>query len=209
MKYFENYNDACQNCDIITKKTDMFSQETIVKAEPIRFKCGYDYYTYLHPDSFSEDKLTLPEDDNGIILFDLQYKSSPQGEEFSIRSIDWGRNPNALIINIDTKENIRLERNYSYEGNFFSINKHDFLKCCEAKTIYFQLRNRDNILYEDTSSRNDMILYFQALYNEVVDDTKYQDAKETLMIKCQKGLDAYKQWKEPCKAGKKGWKWFG
>ncbi len=187
MKYFENYNDACQNCDIITKKTDMFSHETIVLAEKIIFKCGADYYDFLHPDdSIYWESIPLIKG-----VYDLQYKSSPQGEEFSI-DYDRGGGPDVMIININMRDNVRLEK----RGTDFSIKKQDFIKCCEAKTIRFQLRYLDNVVYENSSSQDDMILFFQALYNEVIDDTKYQDAKEILNAKCKKKLEEYRQWRE-------------
>lgn len=192
MRVFEYNIDKAQIDDIINKKEDAFSHELIIRTESyvikdafhFTAKDGYNYFRNHDRDYY------LPE---GKQMFEIQYKSTPNGEELSIDPMQKG--VDKLIININGNANITLKK-YGYADDCFLISRRDFIKCCEAKTLRFQLSKGNDIVYEDTTSRDDLILYFQALYHEVIDDTKYQEAKETLNIKCQNELNAYKEWNE-------------
>lgn len=184
--------DNFQIDDVITKKEDAFSKELIIQTKFFRveselLEVGRYTYSYYRNQKYHN----LPDDKE--VIFDILFKSTPQGEEFLIEPMQNG--VDKLIININENANITLKK-YGYADDYFSISKQDFIKCCEAKTIRFQLRRGNDIVYEDTTSRDDLLLYFQTLYHEAIDDTKYQDAKETLLIKCKKELDAYKEWEK-------------
>ncbi len=177
----DNANEQLKN--VITIKEDKFTQELIVKTETFRMKGIVN--NFAGKSFLGKEYLCFPAEKH---MIELQYKSSPSGEEFSIFPL-WER-VNKLNININGNTNISLGK-YAYTEEYFSISKADFIKCCEAKTLYIQLREDDNICYEDESSREDIILYFQTLYNEVIDGAKYQDSKEKLVNISQKTLVAY------------------
>ena len=192
--------DNFQIDDVITKKEDAFSKELIIQTKIFVIESELlevnNRYTYFRNQKYHK----LPEGKE--VVFDILFKSTPNGEDFFIYPKGTALVIDELNILINGNATITL-RKYGCADDCFSISKQDFIKCCEAKTFSFQFRRKNNSVYEDTSSREDIILYFQALYYEAIDDTKYQDAKEALMIKCQKGLDAYKQWAEQHKKKEK------
>lgn len=101
-----------------------------------------------------------------------------------------------MIINIDDKENIRLDLE---EGGLylamFPIDKELFLKCCYAKKLEFKItkENEESIIVKgyydfdpetgaeidvngDVVPENNLILDFQALYNYVIDLNMFTEA---------------------------------
>ena len=101
-----------------------------------------------------------------------------------------------MIINIDDRENIRLdlEKGGLYLA-FFPIEKDLFLKCCNAKKLEFKITKENGEYisvkgYYDFDSEtgaeidvngdvvpeNDLILNFQALYNYIIDSSMFTDA---------------------------------
>ncbi len=209
MRHFKNYNEAYQNCDIISKTEDKFTQETTVQTNHILLDfealdikpidAVYEYDKFFNgdykPNLISrfglrvDDELIVP----GINLnMDIQYKSSQKGEEFSI-VLRNRRYENVIIININGHTNIRLEMDEN-RLDVFPIANGDFIKCCEAKTLSFQERKDDKVSFEFDC--DDFILFFQAMYNEVIDNGKYQDAAAILKSKCQKELEEFKAWND-------------
>lgn len=102
-----------------------------------------------------------------------------------------------MIINIDDRENIRLdlENNESIWGARFPITQELFLKCCNAKKLEFKItkENGESVIVNgyysfdpetgveidvngDVVIENDTILNFQALYNYVIDKNMFKDA---------------------------------
>ena len=102
-----------------------------------------------------------------------------------------------MIINIDDKENIRLdlESNESIWDANFPITQEQFLKCCNAKKLEFKItkENGESIIVKgyydfdpetgaeidvngDVVPENDLILNFQALYNYIIDKNMFTDA---------------------------------
>lgn len=102
-----------------------------------------------------------------------------------------------MIINIDDKENIRLdlENNESIWNADFPISQELFLKCCNAKKLEFKItkENGESIIvngyngfdpdsgaeidkYGIVMPENALILNFQALYNYVIDPNMFKDA---------------------------------
>ena len=101
-----------------------------------------------------------------------------------------------MTINIDDKENIRLDID---DGGRIAawcvIDKEMFLKCCNAKKLEFKItkENGASIIVNgyygydpetgaeidvngDVVPENDLILNFQALYNYVIDSNMFKDA---------------------------------
>lgn len=102
-----------------------------------------------------------------------------------------------MIINIDDRENIRLdlENNESIWDADFPISQESFLKCCKAKKLEFKITKENGVsviingYYDfdretgaeidvngDVVPENDLILNFQALYNYVIDSNMFNDA---------------------------------
>ena len=102
-----------------------------------------------------------------------------------------------MIINIDDKENIRLdlENNESIWDANFPITQEQFLKCCNAKKLEFKItkENGESIIVKgyydfdpetgaeidvngDVVPENDLILNFQTLYNYTIDSAMFTDA---------------------------------
>lgn len=101
-----------------------------------------------------------------------------------------------MIINIDDRENIRLESKEDEAGfGLFPITQDVFLKCCNAKKLEFKItmENGEYIVVNgyykidpdtgaeidengDVVPENDLILNFQALYNYVIDPNMFKDA---------------------------------
>lgn len=102
-----------------------------------------------------------------------------------------------MIINIDDKENIRLdlENNESIWQAHFPISQEMFLKCCNAKKLEFKItkENGESIIVNgyygfdpetgaeidingNVVPENDLILNFQTLYNYVIDPKMFTDA---------------------------------
>lgn len=210
MKRFNNYNEAYQNCDIISKTEDKFTQETTVQTNHIlldfealdikSIDAVYEYDKYFNGDYKPKlisrfglrvcDELIVPGINSNM---DIQYKSSQKGEEFSIICRNRGGYEDVIIININGHTNIRLEMDEN-RSDEFPIAKEDFIKCCEAKTLSFQGRKYNDICFEFDC--DDYILFFQAMYNEVIDKEKYQDASAILKSKCQKELEEFKAWND-------------
>jgi len=210
MKRFNNYNEAYQNCDIISKTEDKFTQETTVQTnrtllelKALGIDCigaDYEYDRFFNGDYKPNlrsrfglrvyDELIVPGINSNM---DIQYKSSQKGEEFSIICRNRGRYEDVIIININGHTNIRLEIDEN-RSDEFPIAKEDFIKCCEAKTLSFQGRKYNDICFEFDC--DDFILFFQAMYNEVIDKEKYQDASAILKSKCQKELEEFKAWND-------------
>ena len=101
-----------------------------------------------------------------------------------------------MIINIDDRENIRLDSDESDLGiAWFSINNEEFLRCCNANKLEFKItkENGESIIVKgyydhdletgaeidangDVVPENELILNFQALYNYTIDSTMFPDA---------------------------------
>jgi len=102
-----------------------------------------------------------------------------------------------MIINIDDRENIRLdlENNESIWNADFPISQEMFLKCCNAKKLEFKITKENGAsvvvngyygfdpdsgaeidVNGDVVPENDLILNFQALYNYVIDPNMFIDA---------------------------------
>ena len=102
-----------------------------------------------------------------------------------------------MVINIDDKENIRLdlENNKSIWNADFPISQEMFLKCCNAKKLEFKItkENGESIIvngyygfdpetgaevdeYGNVLPENELILNFQTLYNYAIDPTMFKDA---------------------------------
>ena len=101
-----------------------------------------------------------------------------------------------MIINIDERENIRLELEESqlYVADF-PIDQELFLKCCNARKLEFKItkENGESIIIKgyydldpetgaeidvngDVMPVNDLILNFQVLYNYAIDSNVFTDA---------------------------------
>lgn len=109
-----------------------------------------------------------------------------------------------MVVNIDGRENIRLELNkdsYPRKESYFSITQEQFLKCCNAKKLEFKLVTSDDesIIvngyygfdpnsgaeideYGNAVPENDLILNFQALYNYAIDSTMFTDALQRRQV---------------------------
>lgn len=183
---FKSYDEAYNNCgDFIVKKTDVFTQSLIVESVTYFLNTLSDYYAKGYPplkDGYSW--MLLPHKMSRWA--GIQYKSNPSGEEFSL--VCYEKNVSTIIININNNTNIVLQD----EGGFYHypINKTDFIKCCNAKSLSMRGGHSDIIQFEE--SCDDFILYFQAIYNEVIDNTKYMDATKVLKDKYHKDLEAFK-----------------
>ena len=163
MKRFNNYNEAYQNCDIISKTEDKFTQETTVQTNHIlldfealdikSIDAVYEYDKYFNGDYIPKlisrfglrvcDELFVPGINSNM---DIQYKSSQKGEEFSIICRNRGRYEDVIIININGHTNIRLEIDEN-RSDEFPIAKEDFITCCEATTLSFQGRKYNDICF--------------------------------------------------------------
>ena len=107
----------------------------------------------------------------------------------------YGSPSKRMIINIDDKENIRLDLEKSEWIAHFPISQEMFLKCCYAKKLEFKIVKENgnfvvvNGYYDfdsetgaeidvngDVVPENDLILNFQALYNYVIDSNIFKDA---------------------------------
>ena len=107
----------------------------------------------------------------------------------------YGSPSKRMIINIDDKENIRLDLEKSKWIAHFPISQEIFLKCCYANKLEFKIikENGSFVMVNgyygfdpetgaeidvngDIVPENDLILNFQALYNYVIDPNMFKDA---------------------------------
>ena len=128
---------------------------------------------------------------------DLMYISKPEGEHFYVLyTAEKGiRSSGKIIFNIDGKTNVELKTdkkdlllngkteevfdNYDDETpneivSFLPISKENFLKCCNAKHLSVSVRRTNSTVdYEDDC--DDILPYFQMLYNKVCDSTMFTE----------------------------------
>lgn len=128
---------------------------------------------------------------------DLLYISKPEGEQFYVLyTAEKGiRSSGKIIFNIDGKTNVELKTdmkdlllngkteevfdNYDDETpneivSFLPISKEDFLKCCNAKHLSVSVR-RTNSKVDYENECDEIIPYFQMLYNKVCDSTMFTE----------------------------------
>ncbi len=205
---FDDYNEAHHDVDFIIKKTDVFTQSLIVESVGYSLDTDSDSFYGMEKfppnGSFKWMKLPLK---SSRFCDGIQYKSNPSGEEFSL--ICKNESISSIIININSNTNIVLKAEGAFEH--YLISKKDFIKCCDAQSLSMRGCLCDKIKFEE--SCDDFILYFQAIYNEVIDNTKYKDATMILKDKYLKDLEAFKNWCEDKKKEQKIknkrsiWKW--
>ena len=126
---------------------------------------------------------------------DLLYISKPEGEQFYVLyTADYSMSSSgALIFNIDGRTNCNLSIDYddivlggkTHEDagalgcvSFLPISKKDFLKCCNAEHLTVRIKS-DSSLIDYESDCDEIIPYFQMLYNKVCDNTMFAENKET------------------------------
>ena len=128
---------------------------------------------------------------------DLLYISKPEGEQFYVLyTAEKGiRSNGKIIFNIDGKTNVELKidnkdllvngktevvfNNYDDKTpneivSFLPISKEDFLKCCNAKHLSVSVR-RTNSSVDYENECDEIIPYFQMLYNKVCDSTMFTE----------------------------------
>ena len=93
-----------------------------------------------------------------------------------------------IVITVDGKDTIRLNQNVESGNKFatFPIGQEDFLKCCNANHLKFEVfkGDDDEPITEFFSNEKDetlMIEQCRALYNYVVDDTMFPEALPKLL----------------------------
>lgn len=121
---------------------------------------------------------------------DLLYISKPEGEQFYVLYTDEKsiRSSGKLIFNINGNTNVVLKTDEEdvllkgkteedlFDGeetvSFLPISIEDFLKCCNANHLSVSVRRTNSAIdYEDEC--DDIIPYFQMLYNKVCDSTMF------------------------------------
>lgn len=99
------------------------------------------------------------------------------------------RPASGIVITIDDREAIRLNQNVrskSSNNGFasFPIGQDDFLKCCNANHLKFEIFKGGEAFTEFFDNEKDdilMIEHCRALYNYVVDDSMFRDALPKLL----------------------------
>lgn len=93
-----------------------------------------------------------------------------------------------IVITVDGKDIIRLNQNLKNDNSFatFPIGQEDFLKCCNANHLKFEVfkGDDDEPITEFFSNEKDEILMIEqcrALYNYVVDDKMFPEALPKLL----------------------------
>lgn len=169
---------------LFEKKIDKFKNEVRINI----FRSRYFTFPYKHP-------------------IDLLYISNPNGEGLYVLFTGTDRimSSGSLFINIDDRINIELkindndellkgktcdylrlwdneEQTYHSEcRSYLHISKEDYLKCCNANHLSIKVcpSDCDSTAYEEDC--DDLIPYFQILYNETCDGQMFALNKQEVL----------------------------
>ncbi len=141
------------------------------------------------------------------VPIDVLYKSNPSGERvFLVIDAEYSKRKNLktyrinniifinnIILNIDGKKNIKVEKNYDTDLNDerFEIKKEQLYELCMASSLKIQINGSDGVLWE--SEADSFITVLQALYNEAFDNSAFTDANNIIRSDFEGKLKKYEE----------------
>lgn len=147
------------------------------------------YYENNDSDPFFSNLFAIEYNDRGIVG---RLEANEMGDPFNVLRQEVSKvlcSPaKEIVITVDEKDTIRLNQNVGSGNKYatFPIGQEDFLKCCNANHLKFEVfkGDDDEPITEFFSNEKDEILMIEqcrALYNYVVDDKMFPEALPKLL----------------------------